>query len=320
MEDAMPTADEHLRKALEEYNAKVSALEDGGDRTELLDAYINRGTVLSLMDSYVAAIEDFDDAIDLMREMEAGGVKVDPGCWVRAYVSRGELQGEKGDVAMANDYAEAAKRIKLLGPKSKHFIEREIPEVCADCASDLVDASMPEDALPFTQRALRALVGKEDDASRNLYVRVCNLDAEAQGGSGEAAEESYREAARVGDALFAEDRLKDMGELALAHASLEEILEDRGAKSESVEEGEKAIEVLEKMLQEGSLDDQEILSAMHGRVAKTLMDDGKVKEAEKHLMRQVALSIGGAKDYMDGAGEGGWRYDERFRTLRRRFL
>ena len=64
----MRSSDAHLEKALDEYNSKVSELEDGNDMPALLDAYINRGCVLSMLDSTVSAISDFDSAIDIIDE------------------------------------------------------------------------------------------------------------------------------------------------------------------------------------------------------------------------------------------------------------
>jgi hypothetical protein len=69
----MRSSDAHLEKALEEYNGTVSELEDGDDLPALLDAYINRGCILSMLDSTVSAISDFDSAIDVIDELKERG-------------------------------------------------------------------------------------------------------------------------------------------------------------------------------------------------------------------------------------------------------
>lgn len=287
----MPTADEHLRTVLEEYNDTVADLEDEGDVSDLIDAYINRGMILSMMESYVSALTDFDDAIELMEELEAEGGEADAGSWVRAFVSRGGLQGKEEVDAMVRDYAMAASRLKLVGPGSRHLKEWEIPEICDDCACDLIDAGMHADALPFTRKALSCLSGKDDIRSRNDYLRACNLEAEAQAeGDPFESERFTRRAVSTGEALLEEGGLDDREELVFAHVALGSICENRGDYSEAVSENERAIEILEDMRTKGMLDNDDLLCSMHGHVAEILMDRGESEDAERHLLRQVYLS------------------------------
>ena len=86
------SSDEHLDVALEEYNAKVSRLEDEGPVSELLEALINRGTILLMMESTIAALSDFDDAIEIIEDEEDMGNRIDAGLYIRAYERRGNIQ------------------------------------------------------------------------------------------------------------------------------------------------------------------------------------------------------------------------------------
>ena len=45
----MRASDEHLEQALKEYNDKISALEVNGTDDELLEALVNRSTILMLL-------------------------------------------------------------------------------------------------------------------------------------------------------------------------------------------------------------------------------------------------------------------------------
>ena len=65
---------------------------------------------------------------------------------------------------------------------------------------------------------------------------------------------------------------------------------------------DKAIAIMEDLMDRDDLDDTELLANLHGEVAQAYMKRNDMKTAEKHLMRQVAINLHGAKDYMDGNG------------------
>ena len=55
----MDTSDIHLESALDEYNQKVYDLEStGSESEELLEAYVNRGCVLYMMEYRTSAMDD----------------------------------------------------------------------------------------------------------------------------------------------------------------------------------------------------------------------------------------------------------------------
>ena len=69
----MRLSDEHLEEALNEYNDKVNRLETEGSADELLEALVNRSTILMLMDSRVSSLDDLEEAMEIMEEMAEGG-------------------------------------------------------------------------------------------------------------------------------------------------------------------------------------------------------------------------------------------------------
>ncbi|MCQ2085636.1 MAG: hypothetical protein MJZ21_05790 [archaeon] len=50
----------------------------------------------------------------------------------------------------------------------------------------------------------------------------------------------------------------------------------------------------------GKLDDDELLSNLHQEVARAYMDRGKIKETEKHLLKQISYNLRGSIDYLNG--------------------
>ena len=75
----MRKSERHLEEMLEEYNEKVNEYDGTGTYEQRLEAYLVRGTILSMLDSYVSALTDFDEAVDLIGLMEAADEKVDTG-------------------------------------------------------------------------------------------------------------------------------------------------------------------------------------------------------------------------------------------------
>ncbi|KUE73647.1 hypothetical protein AUQ37_01725 [Candidatus Methanomethylophilus sp. 1R26] len=200
----MLNSDEHLERALAEYNDKVSALEDSGPREKLLEALVNRGCVLFMMDSYVSAYGDFDDASDIIAEIEDSGGSVDPGLYVKTHAMKGMTIVEKSVHEAAEEFRLAATRLGQLKPGARHFPDgRAIADFCLDCAQTLIDEDMGADALPFTEKSMSQTVGKDDAWSRNRYMEACSMEADALSGSEdpEKAGEYFDEAVRTGESL-----------------------------------------------------------------------------------------------------------------------
>lgn len=307
--DAMTTSDEHLEQALREYNEKVNALEDGGSPRELLDAYIHRGCVLYMMGSYVSAATDFGEAVGIITRIENSGGSVDPGYFVKAYTSRGMLEIDKSAEAMADDYRIAATRLKDLKDGSKYYGEKDIVEMCLDCGSDLTESEMAEDALPFAEKALSLLVGKDDAWHRNRYAETCALEGQIYMDTEDfvRAAEMFDEAVRVAEDLLEEGSLEDVMELVNACVFRGDLAENADDTEGYLRYMNRAIDLMEDLMEKNRLDDVSVLAELHGEVAQVYMKANDMKTAEKHLLRQVSINLSGADDYMsengiDGSG------------------
>lgn len=297
----MRITDSHLEKALAEFNDRVNDLEEKGSTRELLDAYINRGCVLSMMGSVVSAIDDFNEAAAIVEKLEAEGEELDPGYIVKIHVSRGELQSEQTMKRMLDDYRIASEHLSELKDGSKYYGRKDILEMCLNCASDLVDNDFPEESKAFSEKGLSLVIGMDDDYSRNCYVELSNLAGQARmdGEDNESALKYFTEAVRVGEALNSENRLSDMMDLVYAYISKGDMEEAMDMKEALVEDREAAIELLEMLKYTGSLDDEELLSNLHGETAQLYMNMGRIREAEKHLLKQVSYNLAGSTHYLD---------------------
>ncbi|MCH3978666.1 MAG: hypothetical protein LKJ94_00565 [Candidatus Methanomethylophilus sp.] len=287
----MLNSDEHLERALTEYNDKVSALEDSGPREKLLEALVNRGCVLFMMDSYVSAYGDFDDASDIIAEIEDSGGSVDPGLYVKTHAMKGMTIVEKSVHEAAEEFRLAATRLGQLKPGARHFPDgRAIADFCLDCAQTLIDEDMGADALPFTEKSMSQTVGKDDAWSRNRYMEACSMEADALSGSEdpEKAGEYFDEAVRTGESLRASGELEDDIMLVDAYVGRAELCKGE----EFIGYAEKAERILEDLEARHALEDRDLLSQLCGEIAQAYMGLHKMKEAEKYLMKQVKLSIG----------------------------
>jgi len=295
-----PSVDEHLETALKEYNERVNALESSGSDAELLDAYINRGCVLSMMDYYVAAISDFDDAVEIINHLEARGVEIDAGTYVKTYISRGEIRGGDDLRPMADDYAMAATRLSKLNDHSKYFDHKKIIMTCISCVEDLVDENFPAEVDPFLNKAWSMLIGKEDSWSRNRYLELLNLKGQAEVDllATDNAMESFSDAIDVGRELLERAGLDDMMSLVFAFVSRGDIEQEKGIIESYIIDRKAAITLLEQLLEVNKLDDVQVLAQLHQDLANTYLTLNKVKEAEEHLMREVMLNVDGARDYI----------------------
>ena len=300
----MRSSDAHLEKALEEYNGTVSELEDGDDLPALLDAYINRGCILSMLDSTVSAISDFDSAIDVIDELRENGTEVDPGCIFKVYVSRGELMSDGTGHDMSQDYKKAAEVLDSLEPGCRYYDAKKLVSACLVCAHDLLDAELPDYAVPFLEKALAYLDPEGDTESRNGYVEAKNCLGQALVDSDpDRAFREFSDALAVADALYTSAQLDDESELVLSLYFLGDICRDtdRG-EDKYLSYREEAIRVMEEMKACGTLEDEELLSDLHGEVARIYMGRGDMATAEKHLLKQVSYNLNGSTEYMRNNG------------------
>lgn len=297
----MPSFDEHLEAALTDCNDRINQLEDsGGTREEFLDALINRGSVLSMMEYYTSAVSDFDDAIDLILEMEDSGERVDAGSYVRAYVSRGELHNIDNSGQTVEDYAVASLRLSELNENSKFYDRKKIIRMCLDCVEDLLDAGYPDETSSYIDKMFSLLVGKDDDWSRNRYVEMLNFSGQAMMDMevSDQAMENYSNAIDVGRELLEKGKLEDMMSLVFPFVSRGDIEQEKGLLDQYFIDRKAAISLLEEMMAMNKLDDLSILIKLHQDVANTYLTLNKIKEAEEHLMREVMLNMDGAEEYI----------------------
>ncbi len=292
----MSRSDSHLEESLEDYNRKVDECEEGGTNEQRLEAYVNRGCVLSMMDSFISAVTDFDEAEEIMELMGSLGEPVDAGTYVKAYVSRGELRTSDGAAGMAEDYSKASGRLHELGPKSRHFDERGIVKMCISCAEDLLDEGYPEIMGPFFEKAERMLFSKTDAWSRNRYVEALNLmgQAEHELGRNDDAVERYDRSISLCQELMGENALDDEMALIFALVSRGDSEAQDEAFEEAVRDYEAAIAVLEVMLSFHRPDTKDLLMQIHREVSEILMKMGETEDAERHLLRALELNVGNA--------------------------
>ncbi|MCL2295469.1 MAG: hypothetical protein FWC29_00090 [Methanomassiliicoccaceae archaeon] len=294
-----PSFDDHLEAILQDCNDRVNQLEEsGGSDEEMLDALINRGSVLSMMEYYTAALSDFDDAVDIIVRTEKAGKAVDPGCFVRSFVSRGELVADKDQTA--EDYVVASTRLRELNDNSKFCDRKKTVWICLDCGRDLIYSGHPEGAVPFADKLYEMLTGKDDSWSRNRYMETLSMSAksmEDMGMDGEALE-YYTEAIRVGHSLLEKSSLEDMEGLIFALVLRGNLEKKKGLMEPYFADRKTAISLFEELLFHNRLDDTSMLVTLHQDMASTYLSLNKVKEAEEHLMKEVALSMDGAEEYI----------------------
>ncbi|MDR1691035.1 MAG: hypothetical protein LBR42_04230 [Candidatus Methanoplasma sp.] len=296
-----PSFDEHLEAILEDCNNRVNRLEGSeGQKSELLEALINRGKVLSMMELYTSAISDFDEAIDIIKELENEGKETDAGSYVRAFISRGELYGIESPEQMAEDYITASARLNELDENSKHYDRKKIITMCMACCEDLIDAGYPSEVSVFIDELYKMLIGRDDDWSRNRYLEMMNLSAQAmrEMDMDDRALEYYSDAIDIGQALFEKGSLEDLMSLAFPFVSRGDIEQEKGLLDLYFADRRAAIAILEELLAMNKLDDIDVLVKLHQDVANAYLTLNKVKEAEEHLMREVMLNMDGAEEYI----------------------
>lgn len=289
------TPEDYLEEALSEYNDKVNALESEGDSEELLEAYVNRGCILSMMEHFTSALEDLETASKMESRIGA-----DDGTFVKMNSELGKLYSHFG-IDPQVLYADVAARLQWIGATSRHFDLKGVVSMCLDSAEILLEFGHPSDSHPFLEKALETTQAKMDPWMKNRRVEALNLmgeeyDAEEES---EMAEKCYAEAVEVGMDLMKSEKLEDLEILAATFLSKAECDLDLGMMDRFVEDSDKAVLIIEKMHENGILDDMTEASDICHNVAVEFIKQGKVDEAEKYLIKAVKLSLKGAQDYID---------------------
>jgi len=293
--------DEHLEAVLQDCNNRVHQLGgSGGSDEEMLDALINRGIVLSMMEYYTSALSDLDEAVDIIIGMEESGRTADAESFVRVFVSRGELYGDMDPGQMTDDYAVASTRLSEIGKGTKFFDRKKIVRMCLDCCEDLLDNGRPEGTAPFVDKLYSMLVGCDDDWSRNRYLEMLNISAHSmkEMNMDDEALEYFSEAIDTGYALMEKNSLEDLMSLVFAFVLRGDIEQKKGLLDPYFIDRKAAISLLEELMSISKLDDMSVLIKLHQDVANTFLTLNMVKEAEEHLLKEVMLNMDGAEEYI----------------------
>lgn len=303
----MDISDIRLESALEEYNQKVNELEsEGSVSEELMEAYVNRGCVLYMMEYRTSAMEDLETASEILEGLESQGREVDAGTFVRIHSTMASILFDQ-DSDCTGEYCLVSERLKELGPHSRHFDRRSIVRLCIEACKNLIDSEASDMALPFAERGLSIVREHQDAWSQNRTVELLDLNAEAQTDLGETEEavELYSQSIDVGMGLMERGQLEDPEELIMALVMKAEAESDLGLEDLYIRDMEAAIAILEHMMEYNRVPDPEILVRLHHDVAGALMSKGEIQEAEKHLMKAMRIGVQGAGDYMDVHGPRG---------------
>ena len=290
--------DQHLEAMLQDCNDRVNHLDEDCSDEDMLDALINRGSVLSMMEYYTSALSDFNDAAEIIFQMEREGKHPDPGSFVRVFVSRGELLGDGGQ--MAEDYAIASTRLSEIGENTKFYDRKKIVKMCLDCCEDLLDSGHPGGTPPFVDKMYEMLTGCGDSWSKNRYVEMLNISAQSMKDLDldDEAMDFSSDAIERGAYLLEKDQLEDLMALIFAFVLRGDIEQRKGLIDQHLADRKAAISLLEDLMSMNKLDDISLLIKLHQDVASTYLTLNMVKEAEEHLMREVMLNMDGAEEYI----------------------
>ena len=298
------SSDEHLDTALSEYNAKIKVLEDSGPVSDLLEALINRGTILLMMESSISALSDFDEAIDIIEDELASGNEVDTGLYVRAYEGRGRILcvGEPG--RMAEDYRHVADRLDDLNIHTRYFDLKSIVTMCCGCADDLIDSGLHAQAEPFLRKALDVLGSRMGDWEDNRRSDCHALLGEIYENTGKFSEAitEYSKAIDIETYLsernLIEDRMHLVSDLTARSEMRSKNSDSEGALADMMN----ASDVLEEMLSTGQCRDSKLMVELCQAIASALMEQGRVSDSERYLLKAVKHGLPNAEEAMNRLG------------------
>ena len=287
------SSEDRLEEALDAYNTRIAALEDMGDSDELLEAYINRGTVLMMMEFYTAAELDFEEAVESIQIRERRGIPVDLGLFIRAYENRGQLSCGSDGPRMLDDYKRIIEKLPELRSGTRYFTAKDIVIMCINCAEDLLDCKYGEEALPFLDKASETLRGKRDAWAENRYMDVCGIKAEAMKNMRRYDESIslYNEAIKIGERLLYEGNIDDPYLLTLCYMSRGDVHDSLRDYEGALRDYVDACGSMEEMLNNGAFENRELLSELCKDIASRLMDLGRVEESEKYLLRSMRYNL-----------------------------
>ena len=302
----MDSSDIHLESALEEYNDKVNELEAAGvENEELLEAYVNRGCVLYMMEYRTSAMDDLDSASEVLDDLRAQGYEPDVGTYVRIHATKASILFDQ-EADCTQEYEMVSKVLGDLDQHSRHFDQRSIVRLCVDATKNLIDSESADVSLPFIEKGMDSLRGHHDAWSQNRTVELLDLHAEAMTDLSETQEavELYSKSIELAMELLDRGQLEDPEELVMAFVMRADGEADLGLTEQYIGDVESAITILEHMVEFNRMPDPEVLISLHHDVAEALMKVGRTQDAEKHMMRALRLGVQGAGDNIDVHGPG----------------
>ncbi len=291
----MRTSDAHLEEALAEYNEKVNALETNGSADELLEALVNRSTILMLMDSRVSSLDDLEEAMELMEEMEENGRMPNIGTYVKVYENHGNLCCEDDAEMMLDDYRRIIPKLSALNAATRHYDRKSLVNMSLECAKELIDADYGEHALPFLEKGLLFLGSSSDDWTLNRRAEMYSLMGEAHHDMEvyDDALNEFGKSIEIASELYLSNRLDDDMMVSFVYSFvLKGDIEDRnGDRENSINDYESAADVLDQLEAEGRSFDRDLLLDMHRTLSRLLMESGNIERAEAHLMKAMKLEV-----------------------------
>ncbi len=291
----MRTSETHLEEALREYNDKVNQLESGDDTEELLEALVNRSTILMLMGSNVSSMGDLEEAMAIMDEMTEKGIIPNIGTYVKVYENHGHIFCEEDPEMMLYDYQMIVPKLIALNANTRHYDRKSLVNMSLECSKELIDADYGETALPFLEKGLIFLGSGNDDWTLNRRAEIYSLLGEAHHDLGvyDDALQEFGKSIEVASELYLSDRLdEDMMVSFVYSFVLKGDIEDRKGDTEaSINDYESAADVLDQLENEGRTFDKELLLDMHRTLGRLLMQSGKIERAEAHLLKAMRMEM-----------------------------
>ena len=291
----MRTSDMHLEEALMEYNDKVNELEINGSANELLEALVNRSTILMLMESFVSSMTDLEEAMEIIEEMHENGKECNTGTFVKVYENHGHLCCESDPEMMLDDYLRIIPKLHLLNATTRHYDRKSLVNMSLECSKELIDADYTENALPFLEKGLLFLGSADDDWTSNRRAEMYSLMGEAHHDMGvyDHALDEFTKSIDIASKLYLSNRLdEDMTVSFVYSFVLKGDIEDRnGNHEDSINDYESAADVLDQLEIEGRTFDRELLLDMHRTLSRLLMQSGNIERAEVHLMKAMRMEV-----------------------------
>ena len=302
----MMRSDRHLEEALAEYNDKVNLLEKEGTAEELLEALVNRSTVLMLMGSYISSMTDLEDAMEIVEEMESEGKTPNVGTYVKILENHGHMCAEDDPEMMLDDFRLIVPKLSLLNATTRHYDRKYLINMSLECAKELIDADFAENSLPFLEKGIIYLGSMNDDWTLNRRAEMYSLMGEAHHDMGvyEDALNKFTKSQEIASDLYLKNRLdEDMMVSFVYSFVLKGDIEDRmGDRQNSIDDYESAADVLDQLENEGRNFDRDLLLDMHRTLSRLLMESGDIERAEVHLMKAMRMEVPGVDTAMRNIG------------------